>query len=77
MTNHPNRSAKKTAASRPEPSAIRTARQAMGLSQAAAAAMIHSTTRTWEDWEAGKSNMHAGLWELFQIKCKALEMGHV
>lgn len=33
-----------------------------------AAALIHSTLRTWQDWEAGVARMHPGLWELFCLK---------
>lgn len=52
----------------PTPDQIKQARQQAGLSQTAAATLIHSTLRTWQDWEAGKAKMHAGLWELFQLK---------
>lgn len=52
----------------PTPAEIRQARESAGLSQTAAAALISSTMRTWQDWEAGKSRMHPGLWELFRIK---------
>ena len=54
--------------SNPSPSEIRQDREAAGLSQSAAAALISSTLRTWQDWEAGKARMHPGLWELFNIK---------
>lgn len=47
---------------------IKTLRQAAGLSQTAAAELIYSTLRTWQDWEAGKNPMHPGLWELFMLK---------
>lgn len=52
----------------PEPQDIKVARTAAGLSQTAAAALIYSTLRTWQDWEAGKAKMHPGLWELFRSK---------
>lgn len=52
----------------PTPPEIRQARELAGLSQTAAAALISSTLRTWQDWEAGKARMHPGLWELFRIK---------
>jgi len=52
----------------PGPPEIRQARESAGLSQTAAAALISSTLRTWQDWEAGKARMHPGLWELFRIK---------
>jgi DNA-binding XRE family transcriptional regulator len=41
---------------------IRAARSAAGLSQPAAAALIGSTRRTWQDWEAGVSRMHPAIW---------------
>ena len=47
---------------------IRDARAISGLSQAGAAALIYSTRRTWQDWEAGVASMHPGLWELFELK---------
>lgn len=56
------------ASTNPTPSDIKTARAACGLSQTAAARLIYSTLRTWQDWEAGKARMHPGLWELFCIK---------
>lgn len=54
----------------PTPCEIKSARQSTGLSQTAAAALIHSTMRTWQDWEAGKAKMHLGLWELFVLKVR-------
>lgn len=47
---------------------IKEARKKAGLTQTQAAHLIHSTLRTWQDWEAGKAKMHAGLWELFLRK---------
>lgn len=52
----------------PSPEQIKEARATAGLSQTAAAALIHSTLRTWQDWEAKKAKMHPGLWELFLLK---------
>jgi len=52
----------------PTPAEIRQARELAGISQTAAAALISSTLRPWQDWEAGKARMHPGLWELFRIK---------
>jgi DNA-binding transcriptional regulator YiaG len=69
MPNHPNRTkGRKGPATNPSPEDIRAAREAAELSQTAAAALIHSTMRTWQDWEAGKARMHPGLWELFRLK---------
>lgn len=45
---------------------LRAARQSLRLSQSAAATLIGSTLRTWQDWEAGKAAMHPGLWRLFR-----------
>lgn len=67
MSNHPNRGPKGPSAN-PEPAEIRAAREAAGLSQTAAAALIHCTLRGWQEWEAGNRRMHPGLWELFRIK---------
>lgn len=53
---------------KPTAETIKQARKAAGLTQTTAAALIHSTLRTWQDWEADKADMHAGLWELFKIK---------
>jgi DNA-binding transcriptional regulator YiaG len=54
----------------PTPLQIREAREMADLSQTAAAELIHSTLRTWQDWEAGKAKMHSGLWELFVCKTR-------
>lgn len=56
----------------PMPGDIRAARKAAGLTQTEAARLVHSTLRTWQDWEAGKAWMHPGLWELFGLKVAAL-----
>lgn len=58
----------------PEPSLIRETREGAGLSQTAAAELIYSTKRTWQDWEAGKNPMHQGLWELFCLKINSRRM---
>jgi DNA-binding transcriptional regulator YiaG len=66
---HPNRSGTGPSPSRnPTPEEIREQRALAGLSQKAAADLIHGTERAWQEWEAGNRRMHAGLWELFQIK---------
>lgn len=68
MANHPNRSRRATPAATPTPAAIRAAREAAGLTQRAAAALVHASVRGWEDWEAGRRRMHPAMWELFGIK---------
>lgn len=72
MPNHPNRTkGPKGPAANPDPADILAERLAAKLSQTAAAELIYSTLRTWQDWEAGKARMHPGLWELFLIKKSA------
>lgn len=66
MSNHPNR--RPSAASNPAPDAIKAARAAAGLTQTAAAALVHSSLRTWQQYEAGDRRMHPALWELFNLK---------
>jgi putative transcriptional regulator len=58
--------------SSPAPEEIRAARAAAGLSQTAAAELVHSKLRTWQQWEAGDRKMHPGLWELFRLKIATL-----
>jgi len=65
-TNHPNRGKSETTV--PTPEVIKSRRLAAGLTQTAAAALIHSTLRAWQEWEAGNRRMHPGLWELFNIR---------
>jgi putative transcriptional regulator len=55
----------------PTPAEVRAAREAAGLTQTAAATLIHSTMRAWQEWEAGNRRMHPGLWELFRLKTDA------
>lgn len=72
MTNHPNRSrAAKSAARNPSPMEIRSARESAGLTLAAAAALVHASLRSWQQWEAGDRKMHPAFWELFTIKAAA------
>lgn len=73
MSNHPNRSAGHPARN-PSPDEIRAAREAAGLTQAQAAALVYANLRAWQRWEADEQTtetarrMHPGLWELFRIK---------
>ena len=60
---------------RPKPAQIRTAREAAGLSQDAAAALLYKARGTWAQWEAreGSPNhraMDPAFWELFQLKAR-------
>ena len=66
MSNHPNR--RPSGASNPVPETIKAAREAAGLTQAAAAHLIGGSMRAWQEYEAGNRRMHPGLWELFLLK---------
>lgn len=71
MANHPNRGRSPAPGSNPKPAEIKAAREAAGLTQSAAAELVYSTMRTWQDWEAeGDSNrrMHPAIWELWLNK---------
>lgn len=71
MVNHPNRSKQSPHASRnPTPHEIKTAREALGLTQTAAAELVHTKLRAWQQWEAGDRQMHPAFWELFLLKSK-------
>ena len=52
----------------PAPDIIRSARSAAGLSQTAAAALVHAGMRAWQEWEAGRRAMPAAAWELFLLR---------
>lgn len=71
MSNHPNRSAGHPARN-PAPAEVRAAREAAGLTQTQAAALVYASLRNWQQWEqeegANARRMHPGLWELFHIK---------
>lgn len=74
VANHPNRSKRSSdPASSPTPAQVRAAREAAGLTQTEAAAKIHGTLRSWQNYEAAGDapehrRMHPGLFELFLIK---------
>ncbi len=55
----------------PNPALIRAARKGASLTQREAAALVHSSLRSWAAWEAGEVPMHPGLWELFTLKIGA------
>lgn len=83
MTNHPNRAKTKSAARNPRPAEIVAARERLqaahqvGITEAqsACAEILHTTLRTWQQWEAPASSpshrrMHPAFWELFEAKAK-------
>lgn len=43
-------------------------RQAAGLTQAQAAALLYRSARNWQQWELGERAMDPALWELFCLK---------
>jgi putative transcriptional regulator len=53
----------------PSPKTILATRKAANLTQTEAAALVHTTLRTWQRYEAGDRHMHPAFWELFEIKC--------
>jgi putative transcriptional regulator len=53
----------------PDPADIRAAREAAGLSQEQAAAVVHLGNRMrWSEYERGARGMDPARWELFLIK---------
>jgi DNA-binding transcriptional regulator YiaG len=60
----------KTSTRPPSPKQVLDARLASGLTQAAAAAIVHSTGRVWRRWEAGDRQMHTAFFELFLLKTR-------
>lgn len=68
MSNHPNRSRILAGAESPLPAEIAELRNKSNLTQIAAAALVHSTCRAWQKWEAGDCRMHPAMWELFKNK---------
>ena len=69
MTTHPNRSRRRADPDRnPLPAEVRAARLRAGLTQDAAALLVHSTLTAYQDYEYGRRRMHPGLWDLFQRK---------
>jgi DNA-binding transcriptional regulator YiaG len=77
MANHPNRGRAGNAARNPSAEEVKAARQAAGLTQTAAAGLVYTTCRAWQQWEAeegapGHRRMHPAFWELFRIKSASL-----
>lgn len=68
MSNHPNRARRGSPSRNPSPDEVRAAREAAGLTQTEAGDLVHTTCRTWQQWEAGDRRMHPAFWELFRLK---------
>ena len=58
---HPNRGPKGPW-SNPAPEEIRASRDAAGLTQTEAGAVVYSSLRAWQQWEAGDRRMHPAIW---------------
>lgn len=50
------------------PIEIKQARMDAGLTQQQAANLLHTSLRTWQQWEYGERRMHPAFIELFLIK---------
>lgn len=61
----------------PTPDQLRATRAATGLTQAAAAELVHTTGRVWRQWEAGDRAMHPAFYELFQLKTRTASIAKV
>jgi len=73
MSNHPNRSKASLDPARTRtPEEIRAAREAAGLTQTDATALIFSSVRAWQQWERGDRRMHPAFFDLFTRKVKEL-----
>lgn len=71
---HPRRNLRPAAAGNtrvPTPQEVRAAREAAGLTVAAAAAKVLGSAKAWEKWESHSASenrrMHPGLFKLFLI----------
>ena len=52
----------------PDPKEIKALRNKLGITQTAAASLVHTTCRVWQQWEAGDRKMHPAFFELFTLK---------
>jgi len=58
----------------PTPQQIIAARHAVNKTQSQCAAIVHTTLRAWQMWEAGDRKMPTGLWELFLLKTGQIKL---
>ncbi|WP_198021988.1 helix-turn-helix domain-containing protein [Algiphilus aromaticivorans] len=54
----------------PAPTDIRSAREAAGLTQAQAGALIYRSPEVWASWERGRRPLDPALWELWQMRAE-------
>ena len=59
----------------PTPDEIKEARKKAGLTQTAAASLVHKALRSWQQWEAGDRKIDLDTWELFLIKTNQIQNG--
>jgi DNA-binding transcriptional regulator YiaG len=77
VTNHPNRRRRPPGCDpkpgeTPLPRQIRERREAAGLTQNEAGALVHHSERAWQNWEEAQRAMSPSTWELFCIKSEGL-----
>jgi putative transcriptional regulator len=68
LTNHTNRGRRGDAAAYPAPAEVRALRDAAGLTQAQAGALLSVDYHIWQNWESGARRMHPAFWELAKLK---------
>ncbi|MNQ49920.1 hypothetical protein D3C85_638420 [compost metagenome] len=61
----------------PTPEEIFELRTRLGVSQAAAADLVHHSAIAWGQWERATRKMNAAVWELFTIKAERMLAGRV
>lgn len=79
LSNHPNMTSIVSPSRNPSPREVRAARELAGLTQTQAGALVHTTCRTWQQWEAEQGTkdhraMHPAFWDLFQSKIAGLTL---
>ena len=75
MTNeNPSRSDLPTTLAPPTPAHVRALRQHLALTQVEFGALVRSSGRAAQEWEAGRREMPLGLWELALIKAGLIEL---
>lgn len=78
-SNLPNMTSIVSPSRNPSPREVRAARELAGLTQTQAGALVHTSCRTWQQWEAEQGTkdhraMHPAFWELFQSKIAGLPL---
>ena len=73
LNHHLNVTTNDSQSRNPSPHDVRDARERAGLTQTQAGALVHTTCRTWQQWEAEPGSkdhrsMHPAFWDLFNNK---------